>query len=645
MVLAAVEAAAGHRGVDLAGLLESARLEGGEEDLVGGVGVVDRGDGALADAAGDFLGDRFGLDLDVEERAAADELEDFGEEGNALAGVLGIKPAAGVEGAELGEALAIQGAAAVGAAVEGVIVEDDHGPVPAELHVELDHIDAEIEGAPEGGEGVLRGGEGPSAVGDDPRPLQAQEVPDRGGVFIVVSVEWRSHCASRPCLPHRLREGDVTEVRGRAPDAGVSASLGDGTDRRGAQSYEENLVVGTVMEAHRRAGPVGVHVEAAATEDPLAHTFRSSQAIAWTGLDRVVLSCVVVTAPFRDVADHVVQTPSVRRVRADRCDASVPVIEPCVPHEVPPGCSSLGFRAQQIGVSLQLSRIVAHRPRSVLAGAGGILPLGLGREQQVEPLQHLAGFAPRQPHGRQGEGVFLGLARHRRHRPVTAKPLPSCHLVFGQVEGSQCHLVDRAFVRTGARIVVLRPLRVRFGAHQEAPARDQDEDETGLVGDRELPVFIAPRDVSFMRLEVKELLQAGIGIRPQGDESDSRLDPRETVSRVLADAGVDLLPLLTQGADGSLLDGPGEFETPPHLPEGAACAREGPEVLHQAGELVVLPSEEGILEDPGLGGRGGSVASQAFQGLLMHVSAVHQSGAITAPLLEIAHLCETGRQQ
>ena len=98
-----------------------------------------------------------GFDVDQQPRPARrDQAQHVGEARDALAGEGGRGLAAGVERLDLTERHSAHRAAAVGRAIDRRIVHHDRLAVGRRAQVELDGIDAHVDRAAKGGDGILR---------------------------------------------------------------------------------------------------------------------------------------------------------------------------------------------------------------------------------------------------------------------------------------------------------------------------------------------------------------------------------------------------------------------------------------------------------------------------------------------------------
>jgi hypothetical protein len=131
-------------------------VEGGDEEI-GGEPAARRD--VIAKEGEDGEGGVAAFELDIDEGAAGDGVEDFAEEGDGLA-------LACIQGAELGEGVAAEEAAAIGGAIEAEVVEDDEFAAE-EVDVYFDAIGAHLQGAADGAEGVFRFMAGSAAMTDD----------------------------------------------------------------------------------------------------------------------------------------------------------------------------------------------------------------------------------------------------------------------------------------------------------------------------------------------------------------------------------------------------------------------------------------------------------------------------------------------
>ena len=89
---------------------------------------------------------------------------------DALTRVLGAEPRARVELAQLGQRVILDQPAAVGRAIERLVVDDGQLAVAGQMHVELDPVGAELERALERRHRVFRAVAHRAAVADDPDP-------------------------------------------------------------------------------------------------------------------------------------------------------------------------------------------------------------------------------------------------------------------------------------------------------------------------------------------------------------------------------------------------------------------------------------------------------------------------------------------
>ena len=89
------------------------------------------------------------LDLDVQLSGIADQRQDLGERGHALA-------VTGIEGRQPRQRHLVDIASAIGCALDVSIVNDDRDAVRRRVDVELDTVDADGERLSEGAERVLR---------------------------------------------------------------------------------------------------------------------------------------------------------------------------------------------------------------------------------------------------------------------------------------------------------------------------------------------------------------------------------------------------------------------------------------------------------------------------------------------------------
>ena len=106
------------------------------------------------------------LHLDVEARTAADDVDYLIQAEDTLASVLRRVPATGIQGLEFRERSLSDRPRSVRRAVQIEIVDHHQLAISAELHVQLDHVDANVERAFERRSGVLWSRSGRAAVGD-----------------------------------------------------------------------------------------------------------------------------------------------------------------------------------------------------------------------------------------------------------------------------------------------------------------------------------------------------------------------------------------------------------------------------------------------------------------------------------------------
>src|SRR5579875_589732 len=95
------------------------------------------------------------------------QFQHFGQQRNALAGVLRVKPRTGVETPQPRQRPVGEPAVAIGGAREAGIVEADELSVAAEAEIGFDGVGSLPGGKGEGSQGVFRGNGGGTAVSDE----------------------------------------------------------------------------------------------------------------------------------------------------------------------------------------------------------------------------------------------------------------------------------------------------------------------------------------------------------------------------------------------------------------------------------------------------------------------------------------------
>ena len=152
---------------DLAGLQQALDGEAGDQRLrpIGGPQLLRRGQRHLG---GLDLAARAGLDLDVDRQAQLQRQGQHLVQGrHPLAAEFGREFPAGIQHPHRREVGIGDRAAAVGGAVQRVVMDHHRHPVAGQLDVELDHLDAQRGGLAERGQGVLRRMGRGAAMADD----------------------------------------------------------------------------------------------------------------------------------------------------------------------------------------------------------------------------------------------------------------------------------------------------------------------------------------------------------------------------------------------------------------------------------------------------------------------------------------------
>ena len=143
-------------------------VEGGDDEAGGDLAPRHRDGQRLDQPFAQPLSARTGLDLQVGAHLlGVGELKGVSGLGNALETIRVGEPTPGVQAANVRKTQAVVGARPRRRPVERIVVDDDEGAIPGDVHVKLEPAGADLHGLGERGDRVFGCERGSSPVSDD----------------------------------------------------------------------------------------------------------------------------------------------------------------------------------------------------------------------------------------------------------------------------------------------------------------------------------------------------------------------------------------------------------------------------------------------------------------------------------------------